>query len=64
MTVTPPSSPTPAPSDENQLIAERRAKLAALRQRGPAFPNDFKPKDRAHELARRHGHLDNDALEP
>jgi lysyl-tRNA synthetase, class II len=28
--------------DENKLIAERRAKLAALRQAGPAFPNDFR----------------------
>ncbi len=38
--------------DENSLIAERRAKLAAVRTRGIAFPNDFKPKDRAAELAR------------
>src|SRR6266478_4560196 len=28
--------------DENKLIAERRAKLAALRAQGPAFPNDFR----------------------
>ena len=28
--------------DENRLIAERRAKLAELRQAGPAFPNDFR----------------------
>ena len=28
--------------DENRLIAERRAKLAALREAGPAFPNDFR----------------------
>ncbi|HTQ35980.1 MAG TPA: lysine--tRNA ligase [Steroidobacteraceae bacterium] len=28
--------------DENKLIAERRAKLAALRGRGAAFPNDFR----------------------
>ncbi|WP_415034835.1 OB-fold nucleic acid binding domain-containing protein, partial [Azonexus sp.] len=27
--------------DENHIIAERRAKLAELRQAGPAFPNDF-----------------------
>jgi lysyl-tRNA synthetase class 2 len=37
---------TPAPQDENQLIAERREKLKAIRQRqaeghGVAFPNDF-----------------------
>src|ERR1700676_1375475 len=28
--------------DENKLIAERRAKLAALRGHGAAFPNDFR----------------------
>ena len=28
--------------DENKLIAERRGKLAALRERGQAFPNDFR----------------------
>ncbi|HUE48616.1 MAG TPA: lysine--tRNA ligase [Steroidobacteraceae bacterium] len=28
--------------DENKLIAERRAKLAARRAQGPAFPNDFR----------------------
>src|SRR6187549_2792461 len=50
--------------EDNSLIAERRAKLAAIRARGVAFPNDFKPRDRALELARRHGHLENDALEP
>jgi lysyl-tRNA synthetase class 2 len=58
-----PAPPTP-PADENGLIAERRAKLAAIRARGVAFPNDFKPKHRAAELARKYGHLDNVALEP
>ncbi len=33
------------PIDENQLIAERRGKLKALREQGVAFPNDFR---RAH----------------
>ena len=33
--------------DENHLIAERRHKLATLRQAGVAFPNDFKPTHRA-----------------
>src|SRR6202522_2816248 len=28
--------------DENRLIAERRAKLGAWRERGVAFPNDFR----------------------
>ena len=35
------TSPSPAAQDENQLIAERRQKLAAIRATGvPAFPND------------------------
>ena len=58
------ASPPPPPADDNALLAERRDKLAAIRARGIAFPNDFKPKHRALELARLHGHLDNEALEP
>ncbi len=56
-----PSSLTPAPaSDDNQLIAERREKLKAIRQRqvdglGVAFPNDFKPEDHAAQLLAAHG---------
>jgi lysyl-tRNA synthetase class 2 len=50
--------------DENKLIAERRAKLAALRRRDtPAFPNDFKPKHHAADLHRRHDQDDGPALE-
>jgi lysyl-tRNA synthetase class 2 len=33
----------PQPPDENRLIAERREKLRALREKGIAFPNDFAP---------------------
>jgi lysyl-tRNA synthetase class 2 len=50
--------------DDNKLIAERREKLAAIRKQGVAFPNDFKPKDHALELQRKHGPLDNEVLEP
>ncbi|HEY0820251.1 MAG TPA: amino acid--tRNA ligase-related protein, partial [Rhizobacter sp.] len=50
--------------DDNQLIAERREKLAAIRKQGVAFPNDFKPKDHALELLRKYGTLDNETLEP
>ena len=32
-------APQAAPQDENQIIAERRGKLARLRQQGQAFPN-------------------------
>ena len=51
---------TPAtPQDDNQLIAERREKLKAIRAqqsegKGPAFPNDFKPADRAADLFAAH----------
>jgi lysyl-tRNA synthetase, class II len=56
-------------NDDNQLITERREKLAALRtlakSRGTAaFPNDFKPKHHAADLHQRHGATENDALEP
>jgi len=36
--------------DENKLIAERRAKLAQLRDAGPAFPNDFRRDSLAAQL--------------
>ncbi len=38
------------PGDENKLIAERRAKLAALREHGQAFPNDLRRNALAGEL--------------
>ncbi|MDO8276618.1 MAG: amino acid--tRNA ligase-related protein, partial [Burkholderiaceae bacterium] len=43
-----------APQDENQLIAERREKLRAIRARGIAFPNDFKPRDTSTQLLETH----------
>lgn len=52
MTATP--SAPPPPADENQLIAERRDKLAALRKAGVAFPNDFKPSHQAGDLHRQY----------
>ena len=39
--------------NEHRLIAERRAKLAELRERGSAFPNDFRPTDLAADLHQR-----------
>jgi lysyl-tRNA synthetase class 2 len=50
------------PQDENQLIAERRAKLAELRARGSAFPNDFRRADLAAELHEAHGDKAKEAL--
>jgi lysyl-tRNA synthetase class 2 len=55
-------SPTP-PADDSALIAERRAKLAALRSEGPAFPNDFKPTHSAAALHAQHDGEDAQALE-
>ncbi len=48
--------------DENKLIAERRAKLEALRSGGNAFPNDFRRNSVAEELQRTFAALDNDSL--
>jgi len=50
--------------DENQIIAERRAKLAELRAGGNAFPNDFARTDLAADLHAAHGGKVNDDLEP
>ena len=50
--------------DENKLVAERRAKLAALRATGgPAFPNDFRRDALANELLLGYGGLSDAALE-
>jgi len=43
-------TPAPPHADENHLIAERRAKLTALRGQGVAFPNDFRRVDYAGDL--------------
>ncbi|HET7130658.1 MAG TPA: lysine--tRNA ligase, partial [Gammaproteobacteria bacterium] len=40
---------------DNRLIAERRAKLARLRDAGAAFPNDFKRDSLAAELLAAYG---------
>ncbi len=51
-------------SDDNQLMAERREKLQALRAAGIAFPNDFKPRHHAADLHHKHGQVPNEELEP
>ena len=53
----------PVPADDNQLIAERREKLAQIRAQGVAFPNDFKPRDHAADLHAAADGKDNAALE-
>jgi lysyl-tRNA synthetase, class II len=49
--------------DENSIIAERRAKLAKIRQGGIAFPNDFVPKERAATLIAQNGEKTREQLE-
>jgi lysyl-tRNA synthetase, class II len=50
-------------NDENHLIAERRAKLARLRERGIAFPNDFRRNALAGDLLTAYGHKSAEALD-
>jgi lysyl-tRNA synthetase class 2 len=45
------------------IEAERRAKLARLRQAGPAFPNDFVRTDTAAQLHSRYAHATREELE-
>ena len=66
---TPPAAVASASTDDNQLIAERREKLAQLRVQARAsgravFPNDFKPTHQARDLHLRHGQVPNEELEP
>jgi lysyl-tRNA synthetase class 2 len=49
--------------DDNKIIAERRAKLAALREKGVAFPNDFVPQHKAADLAETYGGWSREELE-
>jgi lysyl-tRNA synthetase class 2 len=56
------SQPEPH-QDENQIMAERRAKLARLRERGNAFPNDFRRKHLAGDLHSAHGAKSKEELE-
>ncbi len=61
-------APTAAPSDDNQLIAERRDKLKSLREaqaqgKGAAFPNDFKPAHHAADLQAQYAETEAETLE-
>ncbi len=68
MTKPDPLQSNPPEQDENKLIAERREKLKALRGAqaaggAVAFPNDFKPKDRAALIHQAHGATEKEAFE-
>ena len=49
--------------DENKLIAQRREKLAQIRDRGVAFPNDFRRNVVAGELHAEYGEKSPEVLE-
>ncbi len=49
-------------ADDNQIVAERRAKLTELRSQGIAFPNDFDRKDYAGDLHGRYAETDAESL--
>jgi lysyl-tRNA synthetase class 2 len=51
------------PVKEEEQVRVRRAKLAALRASGRAFPNDFRRDARCKELVERFGPLDGQAVE-
>ncbi|MDN4039138.1 lysine--tRNA ligase [Massilia sp. YIM B02443] len=57
-------APATAPgADENKIMAERRAKLAAIREKGIAFPNDFVPQHKAADLVATYGGKTREELE-
>ncbi|MFD1216247.1 lysine--tRNA ligase [Microbulbifer celer] len=56
-------SNTPTPQDENKLIAERRAKLSAMREKGNAFPNSFRREHLAADLQQEFGEKTKEELE-
>ena len=49
--------------DVNKLIAERKHKLAALREEGFLFPNDFRRDSISSDVIATYGHLSKEALE-
>jgi lysyl-tRNA synthetase, class II len=58
------STEPPAPAqDENQIVAERRAKLQTLRKSGQAYPNDFRRDALAAALHDAYGARTNEQLE-
>ena len=59
------TNPNPAPPealDENKLIAQRREKLAHLREQGITFPNDFRRDALAGDLLAEYGEQEAEAL--
>jgi lysyl-tRNA synthetase class 2 len=62
--MTEPTQTSAAPElEENQIVAERREKLRALREQGIAYPNDFRPTHQAAPLQSEYAGADKEALE-
>ena len=57
------TAPDELPVDENSIIAERRAKLSAIRAKGVAFPNDFRPEHKAADLQNKYSAMSREELE-
>ncbi len=51
-------------AEELSVFAERRAKLAALREAGNAYPNDFKPLNNCAALQEKYAGMTREDLEP
>ena len=57
------NSPENEVVDVNELVAQRREKLNAMREKGQAFPNDFRRKHISDELHLAYGDKDKEELE-
>jgi len=57
------NEPTSLAAEDNKIIAERRVKLAAIREKGIAFPNDFVPQHKAADLTEQFGGWTREQLE-
>ncbi|MBA4152513.1 MAG: lysine--tRNA ligase, partial [Acinetobacter sp.] len=63
MTDTTPNNANEVPTpDVNKLIAERKQKLAAIREQGQAFPNDFRRDALASDLHARFDEVESEVL--
>ncbi|WP_114811468.1 lysine--tRNA ligase [Paraburkholderia kururiensis] len=62
--MTEPTQPNAAQElDDNQIMAERREKLRALREQGVAYPNDFRPTHQAAALQSAYAEATKETLE-
>ena len=57
------NNPIEEQQDVNKLIAERKHKLAALREQGNPFPNDFRRDSISNEVIAQYDHLSKEELE-